>query len=202
MQYLKLLYRFRLFPRFRKLIGEHQPNVRLVGTEIREFRQGAESFVHPAGFLHPVRILEKVLLRVCLEAFLRADPAKLVVNAGASGRNTQDLVTERYRVVDESAVGVVVNRFFVIVGGFRDVVLLDQKVAGTVEQPDVHFLRILLHLGQQLDVNGNRFLRRFFLDVCGLLFQGGDLGHQRPEGATELSRGDRDRGENGALSYV
>ena len=80
-EHLQLLDRFVFAIRLRELVGEHQPNVVLIGTEIGELLQRAKRLVDLAGLLHPVGVLEEVDLRVVLEALLRADLAELVVDA-------------------------------------------------------------------------------------------------------------------------
>ncbi len=78
---VELLDRLGLLRSFRdELVGEHQADVVLIGTEIGELLERAKRLVELAGLLHPVGVLEEVLLRVVLEAFLRADLAELVVD--------------------------------------------------------------------------------------------------------------------------
>ncbi len=122
---LKLLDRLGLPIDFRELVGEHQPDFVLVGTEIRELFQRAKRLVDVPGFLHPVRILEEVDLRVVLESLLRADLPELVVDRRAAGGRAQNLITERDGVVEETGVGVPVDGLLVIVEGVGDVALAE-----------------------------------------------------------------------------
>ena len=71
------------------------------------------------GLLHPVGVLEEVLLRVAVEALLRADLAELVVDRRAARRVAQDLVAERDGVVEEAAFGVEVDGLLVVVDARR-----------------------------------------------------------------------------------
>ena len=140
MERLQLLDRLGLAIRLRELVGEHEPDVVLVGTEVGEFLQRAERLVDLAGLLHPVGVLEEVELRVVLEALLRADLAELVVDRRAPGRVAQDLVAERDGVVEEPAVRVEVDRLLVVVDGVGDVALPEQQVADAVVQRDVELV--------------------------------------------------------------
>ena len=58
---LQLLDRFGLAIPCDELVGEHQPDVVLIGTEIGELLQRAKRLVELAGLLHPVGVLEEVL---------------------------------------------------------------------------------------------------------------------------------------------
>ena len=63
-QKLELLERFGLSLRFRQLVRQHEPDVILAGTEVRELLQRPERIVHLAESLHAVGVLEEILLRV------------------------------------------------------------------------------------------------------------------------------------------
>jgi hypothetical protein len=56
--------------------------------------------------MHPIRVLEEVLLGVAVEALLRGDLPELVIDLVPGRRVAQDLVAERDGVVEVPAVGV------------------------------------------------------------------------------------------------
>jgi hypothetical protein len=179
---LQLLERFAIALLLRELLGEHQPDVVLVGTEVGEFLERAERLIEPAGLLHPIGVLEIVLLRVAREPLLRADAPELVVDRRPAGRGAEDLVAERDGVVEESALGVEVDRLLVVLDRLRDVALTHHEIADPVVQGDVGVLLVAAQLPEQVDVDGERLVELLLLLQLSCFFlELRDVGHQRGE---------------------
>src|SRR5205814_1471713 len=133
-QKLKLLQCFRLSVNARELFGKHQSYVILTRAEIGEFLQRAESLVDLADFVHPVSVLEKVLLGVAVESLFRADQPELVIRGASVRRVAQNLVAQCDRVIEEAAFGVEINSFFVIADCLLAVAEAEVKIADAIVQ--------------------------------------------------------------------
>ena len=165
-----------------ELVGEHQPNVVLIGAEIREFLQRAKRLLELTGFLHSVGVFEKVLFRVVDEAFARADLSELVVDRVPPGRIAKDLVAEGDGVIEEPAIGVQVDRLLVVVYGLADVPTPQQQVPDAVIEGNVGFVDVLIQLRQHQRVGVERLVELLLLLVFERsLLELGDVRHQRVE---------------------
>ena len=177
---LQLLDRFGLSILAHELVGEHQANVILIRAEVRELLQRAKGLLELTGFLHPVRVLEKVLFGVVDEAFARADLAELVVDRVPAGRVAKNLVAQRDSVIEEPAIRVEINRFFVVIDGIAHVATPQQQVPNAVVEGNVGFIDVLVQLRQNLRVSVERLVELFLLLVLERsLLELGDVRHQR-----------------------
>ena len=183
---LQLLERFRSPILPGELIREHEADVVLVGTEIRELLQRPERLRGLAGLLHPVGVLEEVRLGVALEAFVRADFSELVVDRRAARRAAQDLVAERDRVVVEARFDVMVDGLLVVAHGVGDTALLEVDIADPIEQGDVHFQVGPFIAIEDLDVDRQRLVELLFqLELGCLSSQLRDIRHRRGAGSAK-----------------
>ena len=176
-EYLELLNGFGVLPRLGELVGEHQPNVVLSGTKIRELLERLEGIGFAAGAVHPVRVLEEIFLGVAVEALLGGDLTELVIDLVARRGVAENLVAERDGVVEVAALGVEIDGLLVIVDGLVGLVQAQIEVANPVVDG---YVAILLPLGllDDLKVDLERPLELLLLLEFGsLFFQLVDVGH-------------------------
>ncbi len=179
-QKLELLHCLRLPVRANELVGEHEADVVLVGTEIRELLERPERLLHLADPLHPIGILEEVGLRVAREALLRRDASELVVDRRASGRVAQDLAAERDGVVVKSAFGVEIYSALVVIDCCTDISLAQEQIAHAIEQRHIAFLDVIAERAEYLHVCIERLVELLLLLVVERSFlQFRDVGHLR-----------------------
>src|SRR3954471_24286888 len=169
MQDLELLDGLGVLAGLGQLIGEHQPDVILTGAQVREFLQRLEGVGVLAGPVHPVGVLEEVLFGVAVEALFRRDLTELVVDLVPLWGVAQDLVAERYGVVQVAAVGVEIDRLLVIVDGLVGLVEAQIEVAYAVINRDVAVL-IVSTLLDYLEVDLQSAIELLFLLEFGSLF--------------------------------
>ena len=179
-QLLELLHRLFLAIVLRELVCEHEPDVVLIRAEFRKFLQCTKGFVRVAGLLHTVGILEKVLLRVALESLLRADLSELVIHERATRRLTQDLGTDRDRIVEEAAFRILVDGLLVVIHRVADVAETQVEVTHTIIEPYVLVFRVgSFFLVEDLDIQRKRLIELFLLlEFSGFFLISGDLRHQ------------------------
>ncbi len=181
-QYLELLHCFVLLPRFRELLGQHQSNVVLAGTEIGEFLQRLEGIGVAPRLVHPVGVLEEVLFRVAVESLLRADLPELVVDVVSRRRVPEDLVAESDGVVEVPALGVEVDGLLVVVHRLVGLVQPQVEVADAVVDRDITVLAVL---GQRDDLNidlEGPVELLFLLEFGSLFLELFDVGHYAAAG--------------------
>ena len=170
-QQLQLLECLSLTVRFRKLLGEHQANVVLIGTEIRKLFQRTKGFFHLTGLLHPVGVLEKIRFRVAVEPFGGADLPQFVIHSRAARRRPQNFVAQRDRVVKEAAFGIEIDGALVQRNGVWRVALPDEEIADAIVQADVDiFVTAGVKDVEDFAVRRNRLVELFFLlEIGGFL---------------------------------
>ena len=181
-----------------ELVGEHQPDIVLIRAEVGELLQRAKGFFQLTGFLHPVGVLEEVLLRIVDEAFPRADLAELVVDRVTARRVAENLVAKGDGVIEKPAIRIEVDRFFVVIDGLADVPTPQQQVSDTVVEGNVGFVDVLIQLRQNQRVCVERLVELFLLLVFERsLLELGDVRHQRVE--SSKGRATTPRGKRGSL---
>ena len=137
MEDLELLDRLRVLARLRELVGEHQPDVVLTRTEVRELLQRLEGIAFATGAVHPVGVFAEILLGVAVEALLGRDLTELVVDLVARRGVAEDFVAQGDRVVEVAALGIQIDRLLVIIHGLVGLVQAQIEVANPVVDGDV-----------------------------------------------------------------
>ena len=116
-EYLELLYRLGGLAGLRELVGQHQANVVLSRAQVSELLERLESVAVATTAMHPVGVLEEVLLGVAVEALFCRDLTELVVDLMAGRCVAQDLVAKGDGVVQIAAIRVEIHRLLVVVDG-------------------------------------------------------------------------------------
>ena len=129
------------------------------------------------GAVHPICILEEILLGVAVEALLRRDLSELVVDLVAGRRVAEDLVAERDRVVEVAALGVEIDGLLVVVDGLIGLVQAQVEVANPVIDGNVPVV-VPFGLFDYLKVDLESFIELLLLLEFGsLFFELVDVGH-------------------------
>jgi len=161
----------------RELIGEHQPDVVLARAEVGELLERLERVGILPRAVHPVGVLEKILLGVAVEALLGRDLSELVVDLVSGRRVAEDLVAERYRVVEVAAFRIKIDGLLVVVDRLIGLVQPQIEVADPVIDRDVAVLQALgLSDDLKIDLESPVELL-FLLEFGSLFFVLVDVGH-------------------------
>src|SRR6266404_1557276 len=169
MENLQLFDRLGGLPGFGELIGEHQPDVVLPRAKIREFLESLECVGVPAGAVHPVGVLEEILLGVAVEAFFGRDLTELVVDLMARRGVAENLVAERDGVVEVATLRVKIHGLLVIIDGLVGLVQAQIEVANPIVDGHIAVV-VAFGLFDDLKVDLERFIELLFLLEFGSLF--------------------------------
>ena len=119
--------------------------------------------------MHPVGVLEEVLLGVAVEALLGRDLTELVVDLMARRGVAENLVAERDGVVEVAALRVKIHGLLVVVDGLVGLVQAQVEVANPIVDGHIAVV-VAFGLFDDLKVDFERFIELLLLLEFGSLF--------------------------------
>src|SRR5262245_60458296 len=170
------------------MLRQHLAQIGALRRDVSEFLQRRERVVDLTGLLHPLGVLDEVVLRLGNEALGRVEFCQLQIRRLPRRGVAQHLVAHSDSVVVEPQLGVLIHGLVVIVGRATRILQLDAEIADAVIDGEVGIRLVLIIENVEPDLYG--LSRIFGLETLRFLFELLNLGHWSTK-ISERSRRDK-----------